>query len=481
MGLYAMLTPDYKLDFDTGIIYFNGNVEISLKNTEKNLLKALARNPGQSFSTKELKILLDKERTPIGDIAGTMTHIRNAFRNSPLESILRPYGYQYNGGRIIDSEDTSFSHIISYEDIGTNSNNHSKLVTIKEEIARKDKILLIAIEAEADVSMYLSCINEVLRDADSSSDVDFTAYGIHVSEKTEREFIKVFGVSILNMADYYICIFNRIIQKTTCSKINEWRKNYAPLSFFFCERDLYSSNMFSSSSTDIEIKNLKSRYNDPRRLNEYTSCDTFYSDDIRTFFYKRLRELNIQKTRKQLQKKRQKKNITSDRADLKFRPTYDSDIVSRINDDEMLVERLGKHRSRVSKSVLCKIFSEEHSEEVWNKMCEMIPFDNESVYIREALECLVDYQQFRHPTYLPLAKSLSEKNQNEYALFLDYLKRVSYDECLSLYNKGYGDENNVNIKRFHKMLNDECRYNPTVEGEGDNHNHPSNGWSALAP
>lgn len=121
-------------------------------------------------------------------------------------------------------------------------------------------------------------------------------------------------------------------------------------------------------------------------------------------------------------------------AEGKFRPTRDSDILSKIKDDDELVEQINGHFPLVSKRVLQNILDEERRDIVWNALIEKLkksPAD-----LRDSMIYLARRGAFQHKAYQLGYVALAKCSQCDFGNFMNDLYSINKYEFFYLYNQG---------------------------------------------
>ena len=121
-------------------------------------------------------------------------------------------------------------------------------------------------------------------------------------------------------------------------------------------------------------------------------------------------------------------------AEGKFRPIFDSDILTSIKDDEELVKQINNHFPLVSKHLNQNIVDETRDDEVWiaivNKLIKS-PAD-----LRDTLIFLAKRGAFRHKVFEDGYKALAKCSQSDFGNFVSELYSINKYEFYYIYNQG---------------------------------------------
>lgn len=118
----------------------------------------------------------------------------------------------------------------------------------------------------------------------------------------------------------------------------------------------------------------------------------------------------------------------------KFRPTWDSDILAIIKDDDELVVQINNHFPLVSKNLLQNIVDENRTDGVWMAIVQKLtksPAD-----LRESLIFMAKRGAFRHKVYEEGYRSLAKCSQSDFGNFMNALYSINKYEFYYIYNQG---------------------------------------------
>lgn len=118
----------------------------------------------------------------------------------------------------------------------------------------------------------------------------------------------------------------------------------------------------------------------------------------------------------------------------KFKPTYDSDILAKIKDDEELVKEIKAHYPLVSRNLLMNIVDEARNEMVWYSIVDKLvksPAD-----LRETLIFLAKRGAFKHKVFVKGYKALAETSQPDFGNFMNALYSINRYEFFDIYEQG---------------------------------------------
>ncbi len=118
----------------------------------------------------------------------------------------------------------------------------------------------------------------------------------------------------------------------------------------------------------------------------------------------------------------------------KFRPTFDSDLLTKITDDNELSIKIKGHFPLVSKNLLTNIFDENRSDIVWIAIVEKL--SKSPADLRESLLFLARQGAFRHKVFTEGYLVLAEVSQPDFGNFISALYSINRYEFFDIYNKG---------------------------------------------
>lgn len=125
----------------------------------------------------------------------------------------------------------------------------------------------------------------------------------------------------------------------------------------------------------------------------------------------------------------------------KFRSIWDSDIVSKIEDEAELVEAINNHFPLVAKNVLINIVDDDHTDDVWSAIINKL--QKSPADLRDAMIFLAKRGAFKHPAYIMGIKKLSEINQQDLYNFMSVLYSINRYEFWDLYKKNYLEQSEI--------------------------------------
>lgn len=118
----------------------------------------------------------------------------------------------------------------------------------------------------------------------------------------------------------------------------------------------------------------------------------------------------------------------------KFKPTFDSDILSRIDDDNRLAEEIRDYFPTVSMNLLKLIVDEKRSNLVWDSIVEQLT--KSPVELRESLVFLAYKGAFKHRVFQKGYIALAKCSQSDFGLFIQSLYSINKYEFYDIYNQG---------------------------------------------
>ena len=121
-------------------------------------------------------------------------------------------------------------------------------------------------------------------------------------------------------------------------------------------------------------------------------------------------------------------------AEGKFRPTFDSDILTSIKDDKELVKQINNHFPLVAKNLIQNIVDESRDDVVWEAIVNKLiksPAD-----LRDTLIFLARRGAFRHKVYEDGYMALSKCSQHDFGNFISELYSINRYEFYYIYNQG---------------------------------------------
>lgn len=162
-------------------------------------------------------------------------------------------------------------------------------------------------------------------------------------------------------------------------------------------------------------------------------------------------------------------------AEGRFRPRWDSDIISQIEDDASMAEEIRTHYPLVAKNVLRNIVDQDHDAIVWSSIIEKLR--KEPADLRDSMIFLAQKGAFKHPAYMMGAIALASESQPNFGNFMSELYSINKYEFWALYDAnlledseltqrllGYIQRSNpddLNNKRRKKMGNQDKNTGPS--------------------
>lgn len=137
----------------------------------------------------------------------------------------------------------------------------------------------------------------------------------------------------------------------------------------------------------------------------------------------------------------------------KFRPTWDSDILAKIKDDEELAIQINNHFPLVSRNLLKNIVDENKSDIVWEAIIKKLiksPAD-----FRESLIFMAKRGAFRHKVYEDGYKALAKCSQSDFGNFMSELYSINKYEFYYIYNQGLLEDSPFTCKLLELIKKEE--------------------------
>lgn len=197
----------------------------------------------------------------------------------------------------------------------------------------------------------------------------------------------------------------------------------------------------SSRYASNTIEEIQQHISERKLSMIYFSCKPIPSD-VDTTQLNKLRKFKKQVEKKELygefkdEKDLEEKlynHIQIKIAERKFRSTFDSDIISKIKDDEKMAEEISKYIPTVAFNVLKNIIDEDRNNVVWDTITAKL--SKSPADLRTALIWLTEKGAFKHKTYIDGVVILSELNQDDFAYFMSTLYSYNKYEFYDLYKK----------------------------------------------
>lgn len=197
----------------------------------------------------------------------------------------------------------------------------------------------------------------------------------------------------------------------------------------------------SSHHASNTIEEIQQHISERKLSMIYFSCKSIPSD-VDTTQLNKLRKFKKQIEKKELygefkdEKDLEEKlynHIQIKIAERKFRSTFDSDIISKIKDDEKMAEEISKYIPTVAFNVLKNIIDEDRNNVVWDTITAKL--SKSPADLRTALIWLTEKGAFKHKTYIDGVVILSELNQDDFAYFMSTLYSYNKYEFYDLYKK----------------------------------------------
>lgn len=221
--------------------------------------------------------------------------------------------------------------------------------------------------------------------------------------KTAQEYI---NEQVLDDCDILIGIF--------WSKMGSPTKNYKSGTIEEISRHvsakklamLYFSNKDFPSNIDInevnDVRKLKERYKNSSLYAEYND-----EKDLESKLYD---HLQIKITQR------------------KFRPTFDSDILASIKNDDELVDEIKKYFPLVSKNLLLNIMDEDRKDTVWETIIAKL--SKSPADLRDALIEMAKRGAIKHKAYILGYNALAKENQADFGNFMNALYSINKYEFI---------------------------------------------------
>lgn len=118
----------------------------------------------------------------------------------------------------------------------------------------------------------------------------------------------------------------------------------------------------------------------------------------------------------------------------KFRSTWDSDILTKIKDDDELVLQINDHFPLVSRNLLQNIIDEDRTDKVWIAIVQKL--SKSPADLRESLIFMAKRGAFRHKAYEVGYKSLAQCSQADFGNFMNTLYSINKYEFDYIFNQG---------------------------------------------
>lgn len=118
----------------------------------------------------------------------------------------------------------------------------------------------------------------------------------------------------------------------------------------------------------------------------------------------------------------------------KFRPTFDSDILAKIKDDNELTAQIHNHYSLVAKNLLMNIVDENRAEIVWDAIVKKLA--SNPADLRDSLIYLSKLGAFKHYVYSKGYIELAKCSQPDFGIFIHTLYSINKYEFNYIYNQG---------------------------------------------
>ncbi len=118
----------------------------------------------------------------------------------------------------------------------------------------------------------------------------------------------------------------------------------------------------------------------------------------------------------------------------KFRPTFDSDNLAKIQDDKELVKQIEGHFPLVSKNLVKIILDESRSDEVWQAIVRKL--SKSPADLRDTLLYLAKRGAFRHKVFMWGYPALAKCSQADFGNFISELYSINRYEFYDIYGQG---------------------------------------------
>ncbi len=137
----------------------------------------------------------------------------------------------------------------------------------------------------------------------------------------------------------------------------------------------------------------------------------------------------------------------------KLRPRKDSDYISCIDDDTLIVQEIEKHVPFVAHNVLKNIVDQNRSDIVWSAL--ILKLAKSPADLRDSMRFLANKGAFTHPAFEKGAKKLAEVSQSDYFVFLNDLYSINRYAYRSQMNQGYLNDGKNKDKLMYLIERDE--------------------------
>lgn len=137
----------------------------------------------------------------------------------------------------------------------------------------------------------------------------------------------------------------------------------------------------------------------------------------------------------------------------KFRSTWDSDILTKIKDDDELVLQINNHFPLVSRNLLQNIIDENRTDKVWMAIIQKL--SKSPADLRESLIFMAKRGAFRHKAYEEGYKSLAKLSQADFGNFMNALYSINKFEFDYIFSQGLLEDSPFTRKLLELIKRDE--------------------------
>ncbi len=137
----------------------------------------------------------------------------------------------------------------------------------------------------------------------------------------------------------------------------------------------------------------------------------------------------------------------------KLRPRKDSDYISLIKDDALLVQEIEKHIPFVAYNVLENIIDQNRGDVVWDAI--ILKLAKSPADLRNSMRSLANKGAFNHPAFEKGTKKLAEVSQSDYFVFLNDLFSQNRYAFRAQMNQGYLNDGKNKDKLMYLIERDE--------------------------
>lgn len=139
----------------------------------------------------------------------------------------------------------------------------------------------------------------------------------------------------------------------------------------------------------------------------------------------------------------------------KFRTNWDSDILAKIKDDNLLAKEIYNYYPLVSKNLLKIIINEDRNDEVWNAIVQKLtksPAD-----LRDSMIYMAQKGAFHHKVYQDGYLALAKCSQHDFGNFLNSLYSINRYEFFYIFNQNLLEDSSFK-KRLIELIEKDQYY-----------------------